>query len=80
MLLSLLMLVACYTLIGALISDWDASPLKVYILYPLVLWHVVGFFAVAGYLGYLNLRIRHEGWEVELLMKAEGARLASTGG
>jgi hypothetical protein len=79
-LLSLMILTSTYTLCGALIGQWDVSPLKVYVLYPLVLWHVAGFFAVAGFLGYLNLRIRHEGWEVELLMKAEGARLASRWG
>jgi hypothetical protein len=27
------------------------------------------------FLSYLDLRIRHEGWEVELLMRAEGLRL-----
>ena len=43
--------------------------------YPLALWAVAGFFCVVRFLGYLDLRIRREGWEVELLMRAEGARL-----
>jgi hypothetical protein len=43
--------------------------------YPLALWAVVGYFMVVRFLGYLDLRIRREGWEVELMMRAEGARL-----
>jgi hypothetical protein len=39
------------------------------------MWTVAGFFAVARYLSYLDLRIRREGWEVELLIRAEGDRL-----
>ena len=46
------------------------------IYYPLTLWLVAGFLAVVRFLGYLDLRIRREGWEVELLLRAEGARLA----
>ena len=32
---------------------------------------------VVRFLSYLDLRIRHEGWEVELLMRAEALRLAT---
>ncbi|HEV3005055.1 MAG TPA: hypothetical protein VGX78_11370, partial [Pirellulales bacterium] len=39
-------------------------------------WIVIGYFAVVRYLSYLDLRIRTEGWEVELTMRAEAARLA----
>ena len=39
------------------------------------LWIVVGFFTVTRFLSYLDLRIRREGWEVELLMRAERDRL-----
>ena len=39
-----------------------------------VLWLVLGGFAVVRYLSYLDLRIRREGWEVELLVRAEEAR------
>ncbi len=53
---------------------WEASvqPLVV----ELVTWTVIAFFTVVRFLGYLDLRIRREGWEVELLLRAEGARLA----
>ena len=40
------------------------------------LWIVVGFFAVVRFLCYLDLRIRREGWEVDLRMRAEAARIA----
>ena len=42
--------------------------------YPLALWFAIAFFTVVRFLGYLDLRIRREGWEVELLMRAERAR------
>jgi hypothetical protein len=47
------------------------------ILYPACLWLVVAYFSVARFLSYLDLRIRHEGWEVELLMRAEALRMAA---
>ena len=40
-------------------------------LYPATLWMVAAYFTVVRFLGYLDLRIRREGWEVELLMRAE---------
>ncbi|QDU58998.1 hypothetical protein [Aeoliella mucimassa] len=43
--------------------------------YPAALWIVVGWLAVVRFLAYLDLRIRREGWEVELLMRAEASRL-----
>ena len=41
-----------------------------------VIWFVVGYAAVVRFLCYLDLRIRREGWEVELRLRAEGNRLA----
>ena len=43
-------------------------------LYPAALWIVAAYFTVVRFLGYLDLRIRREGWEVELLMRAERDR------
>ena len=43
--------------------------------YQLALWTVVSYLAVVRFLSYLDLRIRREGWEVELVMRAEEARL-----
>lgn len=45
-------------------------------LLPLAGWAAIGYFAIVRFLSYLDLRIRTEGWEVELLLRAEGARLA----
>ncbi len=42
---------------------------------PLAIWIVLGLMTVARYLSYLDLRIRREGWEIELKMRAEAARL-----
>ncbi len=75
---------------GVLISDWpfhlsiedegafawNLDWFKLQVVYPACLWLVVAFLAVVRFLSYLDLRIRHEGWEVELLMRAESLRLA----
>ena len=76
---------------GVLISDWpwnfsmgpppeltyNLDWFKLQIAYPLCLWIVVAFMSVVRFLSYLDLRIRHEGWEVELLMRAEAMRLVA---
>jgi hypothetical protein len=54
--------------------EWDLAMQTYYL--QLALWIVIGYFAVVRFLCYLDLRIRREGWEVELLMRAEGTRLA----
>ena len=55
---------------------WNLDWFKLQVVYPACLWLVVAFMAVVRFLSYLDLRIRHEGWEVELLMRAESLRLA----
>ena len=60
---------------GPAAGSMGRGPLVYTLYYPLALWTVLGFFAVVRFLGYLDLRIRREGWEVELMMRAEGARL-----
>ena len=45
--------------------------------FPAALWLIAGYMAVVRFLNYLDLRIRHEGWEVELRLRAEAVRLAS---
>ncbi|QGJ72291.1 Hypothetical protein PBC10988_40090 [Planctomycetales bacterium 10988] len=49
--------------------------LGLYFELPILLWVVTGFFTVVRFLGYLDLRIRSEGWEIELQMRAEAQRL-----
>jgi len=63
--------------VGATLTNrWQWDPAMFGIYYEIALWLVLGFFGVVRFLGYLDLRIRREGWEVELVMRAEGARLA----
>jgi hypothetical protein len=40
-----------------------------------VLWAVAVYFTVARFLTYLDQRIRNEGWEVELILRAQRERL-----
>lgn len=40
-----------------------------------VLWIVACYFTVARFLSYLDQRIRNEGWEVELLLRAQRERI-----
>jgi hypothetical protein len=57
----------------------DMNPIgwaSLHILFPATLWCVAAFMGVFRFLSYLDLRIRQEGWEVELLIKAEAARLS----
>ncbi len=66
---------SCLTLCGLLFNEWEWEGPTFTFFAPLCLWIVIGVFTVVRYLGYLDLRIRREGWEVELLMCAEAARL-----
>jgi len=58
-------------------GQWEWSFLKpMFTFYfQLSIWIVVCYFTVVRFLNYLDLRIRREGWEVELWMRAERARL-----
>jgi hypothetical protein len=55
-------------------GGFDAMMYSIYL--PLATWLVLGYLAVVRFLSYLDLRIRGEGWEVELQMRAEASRLA----
>ena len=48
-------------------------PIVIYV--PIAMWLVAGIFAVARFLSYIDVRIRQEGWEVELRLRAEALRL-----
>ncbi len=75
-LLSASLWVSIQIMVGMLLSEWQWEGLTYTLYYPLALWIVVGYFTVVRFLGYLDLRIRREGWEVELMMRAEGTRLS----
>jgi len=65
-----------YLLLGWLTGQ--AATLQMVLLYhlPVSLWLSIGYFTVVRFLRYLDLRIRREGWEVELALRAEAAQLA----
>jgi hypothetical protein len=86
-----LALVTVTLLIGILVSEWPVTVdlsggqlfsfelnwFHIQVMYPFCLWLVVAWFSIVRFLSYLDLRIRHEGWEVELLMRAEALRMAA---
>ena len=47
------------------------------IVISIALWLVIGYFTIVRFLSYLDLRIRREGWELELSMRAEADRLTN---
>jgi hypothetical protein len=56
--------------LGALTSQWQWGSLMLEVVYPASLWIAAVYFAIVNYLSYLDLRIRREGWEVELKLRA----------
>jgi len=59
---------------GITFNDWGIGPSILKFFLPLALWLVAGFLGTVRFLSYLDARIRQEGWEVELLLRAEGSR------
>ena len=51
------------------------GPFFVFIGAPAAMWFAAIYFSVARFLGYLDCRIRSEGWEVELQLRAAANRL-----
>jgi len=61
---------------GLLLSEWEFEQAMFTHGFQASLWLVVALFTVVRFLSYLDVRIRREGWEVELIMRAESQRLA----
>lgn len=59
---------------GIAVGVWDADALAMHVFFPLSLWLIASFSVVVRLLGYLDARIRLEGWEVELALRAEAIR------
>lgn len=57
-------------------GSWRWGPVLVNVGIPAAMWVVVMYVTIVRFLSYLDVRIRNEGWEVELQLKAEAARLA----
>jgi hypothetical protein len=60
---------------GIFLGDWKWGFALIHVATPAAMWIVAAYMAVVRYLSYLDLRIRREGWAVELLLRAEAARL-----
>jgi hypothetical protein len=60
---------------GIFLDDWTPGRWFFQIGPALSLWLIAGYTAVVRFLTYLDLRIRQEGWEVELRLRAEASRL-----
>jgi hypothetical protein len=81
-------MLAALVTIGVWLSTWqlraflvhgnvdEVDPTMFTVHLPMALWIVAAFFNVVRFLSYLDLRIRREGWEVELVLRAEAERLA----
>ncbi len=65
---------------GFVFGQWNWDNMFLFIWFPLALWLVVAFMTVVRFLCYLDLRIRREGWEVELVLRAEATRLKEVAG
>ncbi|QDT02947.1 hypothetical protein K227x_13260 [Rubripirellula lacrimiformis] len=76
--LGVLLLSVLYSLMwarGISIGNWAFLDLWVLLLiYPVALWTVAGISVLVRLLNYLDTRIRLEGWEVELAVRAEAIR------
>lgn len=77
--LTLVVLAAClfYALIwarGIALGDWASDAFTLLVFFPLALWLIASLSVVVKLLGYLDARIRLEGWEVELAIRAEAIR------
>jgi hypothetical protein len=60
---------------GMIFLKWSWGPWMIHVVVPIALWTVAGFMAVVRFLSYMDLRIRNEGWEIELLLRAAADRL-----
>ncbi len=75
--LSVLMLCLFFALVwtrGVTLGDWSADTFAMLVFYPLALWLIASLSVVSRLLSYLDARIRLEGWEVELAIRAEAIR------
>lgn len=61
--------------IGATTGLWQWGATTSWVCLPVALWAIGAFLSVVRFLSYLDSRIRLEGWEIELHMRAEADRL-----
>ncbi|MFN6400970.1 MAG: hypothetical protein ACK449_13835 [Planctomycetota bacterium] len=61
-------------MVGSLTGQWSWGWWMDLILYPMALWILAFWATIMRFLVYMNMRIRGEGWELELKLKAEARR------
>jgi hypothetical protein len=61
--------------VGVLVGVWRWGFWMDRVFFPIALWAMATWGTVIRFLLYMNTRIRSEGWEVELMLKAEAQRL-----
>ncbi|MCC9603801.1 hypothetical protein LOC67_24890 [Stieleria sp. JC731] len=59
---------------GIATGYWNIGLFTLLVLYPIALWMVGGLSVVVRMIAYLDTRIRLEGWDVELAVRAEAIR------
>jgi len=62
--------------VGVVFGTWQWGWWTDLVIYPIALWTVATWTAVVRFLSYMNTRIRAEGWDLELKLKAEAQRLS----
>jgi hypothetical protein len=77
MMLTVLSLAAFQTMLsfrGVLLGQWDWGPIVYTVFIPISLWFAAALSTLIRFLSYLDTRIRLEGWEVDLAVRAETQR------
>ena len=64
-----------HTIYSALDLTWSIGFVELAVVWPVSVWLTAGFFSIVRFLTYIDLRIRQEGWEVELRIRAEALKL-----
>lgn len=73
--LGLVIVAVLWFALASLTNAWTWKSTMTFFVMPLSLWILVAYIAVFRFLSYLDLRIRLEGWEVELKIRAEANRM-----
>lgn len=55
--------------------DWRQGHFSIAVNLQAAMWLIAGYMAIVRFLCYLDTRIRQEGWEVEILCRAEASKL-----
>lgn len=75
-LLVIVVWMSLWSVTSQLAGGWISWAVACRVFLPAALWTVISFFTVVRFLSYLDLRIRREGWEVELALRGEATQMA----